>query len=244
MTCVVFENAQHVQRLVSEAVLKREWKNLPCRLVAVSKTKPVSEIISAYQAGIRHFGENYIQELVDKSQDEEIKEKCPDIQWHFIGHLQSNKSKLLSSVHNLSMIETVDSVKLCDKLRNDYHFTLQNRLKVLVQVNSSDEEQKSGMQPEKVVSLVDYIINKCPNLDFRGLMTIGSYSHDYELGENPDFLVLLSCRDTVCKHLGWTLDQMEVSMGMSNDYMHAIAKGSTNVRVGSSIFGARQYKVT
>ena len=68
MTCAVFENAQHVQRLVSEAVLKREWKSLPCRLVAVSKTKPVSDVISAYQAGVRHFGENYIQELVEKSQ--------------------------------------------------------------------------------------------------------------------------------------------------------------------------------
>ena len=72
----------------------------------------------------------------------------------------------------------------------------------------------------------------------------GTISHDYELGENPDFLVLLSCRDTVLKYLGWTMDQMEVSMGMSSDYLHAISKGSTNVRVGSTIFGARQYKVT
>ena len=109
-------------------------------------------------------------------QDPQIKEQCPDIKWHFIGHLQSNKSKLLSSVHNLSMIETIDSVKLCDKLRND--FTLQNRLKVLVQINSSGEEQKSGVEPDKVVPLVDYIIKECPTLDFKGLMTIGSYRDD------------------------------------------------------------------
>ena len=241
----VFENAQLVQRLFREAVVKRET-TMPCRLVAVSKTKPVSDIVEAYNAGIRHFGENYIKELHEKSNDPVIVEKCPDVKWHFIGHLQSNKSKLLSKVKNLYLMETVDSTKLCDKLNNEAAFgenSADSKLKVLVQVNSSGESQKSGTSESQVLSLVDHIRTNCPNLQFKGLMTIGSYGHDYSTGENPDFECLLECRDRVLDHMSLKPEDLEVSFGMSNDYLHAIEMGSTNVRVGSCIFGSRQYAV-
>ena len=242
MACAVFENAQHIQKLVREAVCKRAGYpvNLPCRLVAVSKTKPVSDIITAYNAGIRHFGENYIQELQEKSLNADILENCPEIKWHFVGHLQSNKIKLVSKVRNIYMLETVDNIKLADKLNSEPVF-VDDKLKVLVQVNSSGESQKSGVAPGEVISLVDHIICNCASLDFKGLMTIGSYSHDYSIGENPDFECLLQCRDRVLEHLSWGPEAMEVSFGMSNDFLHAISMGSTNVRVGSSIFGERHY---
>ena len=242
MRMTVFENSQTIQRLVREAVAKRDLPHLPCRLVAVSKTKPVSDIVEAYNAGIRHFGENYIQELHEKSNDSTIIEKCPDIKWHYVGHLQSNKSKLLSKVKNLFLMETIDSTKLCDKLNSESMLPESgSRLKVLVQVNSSGETQKSGTTSNEAVSLVDHIVSKCPNLEFRGLMTIGSYGHDYTQGENPDFEVLLSCKERLLDHMGLKEADLEMSFGMSNDYLHAISMGSTNVRVGSSIFGSRQY---
>ncbi|XP_047475064.1 pyridoxal phosphate homeostasis protein-like [Penaeus chinensis] len=213
------------------------------RLVAVSKTKPKEMIIEAYSAGQRHFGENYVQELVEKGHDEEIIEKCPEIKWHMIGHLQSNKVNKVIGIPNLECVETVDTAKLATTLNNAVQkHGLDRKLKVFVQVNTSGEEQKSGVHPDKVYELMDHVTKHCPHLNLLGLMTIGAFDHDLSQGPNPDFQTLLKTRATVCETQCIEPQDVELSMGMSNDFEHAILVGSTNVRVGSTIFGARNYK--
>jgi pyridoxal phosphate enzyme (YggS family) len=203
------------------------------RLVAVSKTKPVSLLQEAYDAGQRVFGENYVQELVDKQP-----QLPDDIQWHFIGHLQSKKSNQLLGVTNLAMVETVDSEKLANKLDNAVSGAEREPLNVMVQVNTSGEESKFGVQPEEAPGLAQHIQQQCKNLRFRGLMTIGMA--DYT-SRPENFQTLRDTRAEVCKLLGMSEDEVELSMGMSGDFEQAIKMGSTNVRVGSTIFGARNY---
>jgi len=215
----------------------------PTRLVAVSKTKPKEAIIEAYQAGHRVFGENYVQELVEKSQDPVIQSTCPDIEWHFIGNCQSQKAKVLMKCPRLTTVETVTSTKLATKLNNAAIFPV----RVFIQVNTSGEENKNGVEPSQVVDLVKFITDNCPNLQFHGLMTIGNLENSIassETGENPDFSVLVKTRSTVAAVLGKEETALELSMGMSKDYKEAIMMGSTNVRVGSQIFGARDYPGT
>uniref|UniRef100_A0A061R944 Pyridoxal phosphate homeostasis protein n=1 Tax=Tetraselmis sp. GSL018 TaxID=582737 RepID=A0A061R944_9CHLO len=204
------------------------------RLVAISKTKPIEAIREAYEAGHRHFGENYVQEISEKAP-----ELPDDICWHFVGHLQSNKIKLLlDSVPNLSMLETVDSVKLANKLNNAVDSLKRSPLPVMVQVNTSGEESKSGVSPDDAVELARHVHNGCQNLRLAGLMTIGM--PDYT-SRPENFQCLKECRKRICKELGLQEDELELSMGMSGDFENAIAMGSTNVRVGSTIFGARDY---
>ncbi|XP_027062140.1 pyridoxal phosphate homeostasis protein isoform X2 [Coffea eugenioides] len=159
------------------------------RVVAVGKTKPVSLIQEIYDAGHRCFGENYVQEIIDKAP-----QLPDDIRWHFIGHLQSNKVKSLLA--------------------------------------------KSGVEPSDSIELAKHVRLGCPNLEFSGLMTIGmpDYSSTPE-----NFKTLFKCRTEVCKVLGMAEFQCELSMGMSNDFEQAIKMGSTNVRIGSTIFGPREY---
>jgi len=214
----------------------------PPRLVAVSKTKPKELLIEAYNAGHRDFGENYVQELVEKSGDQEMLEKCPEIRWHFIGNCQANKAKALMSCPNLVMIETVTSSKLATKINNQAKE--KSNIGVLVQVNTSGEANKNGLEPSEVLETVKFIIDKCPNLKFSGLMTIGNLGNSLAAskeGANPDFETLVNVRKSVSEALNISEFEMELSMGMSNDFEEAIKMGSTNVRVGSSIFGARNY---
>ncbi|KAK2441139.1 hypothetical protein P8452_20073 [Trifolium repens] len=204
------------------------------RVVAVSKTKPVSMIRQLYDAGHRHFGENYVQEFVEKAP-----QLPQDIQWHFIGHLQSNKVKtLLSGVPNLAMVEGVDNQKVANNLDRMVSTLGRNRLKVLVQVNTSGEESKSGVDPSNCVDLAKHVKLSCPNLEFSGLMTIGML--DYT-STPQNFQTLSNCRTEVCKALEMDEEQCELSMGMSGDFELAIESGSTNVRIGSTIFGPREY---
>eukprot|EP00262_Sarcandra_glabra_P017745 TRINITY_DN6178_c0_g1_i1.p1 TRINITY_DN6178_c0_g1~~TRINITY_DN6178_c0_g1_i1.p1 ORF type:complete len:275 (+),score=26.25 TRINITY_DN6178_c0_g1_i1:146-970(+) len=204
------------------------------RVVAVSKTKPVSLIRQVYDAGHRSFGENYVQEFIEKAP-----QLPPDIEWHFVGHLQSNKVKsLLTTVPNLDMVESVDDEKIANYLNRAVAGIGRKPLKVLVQVNTSGEVSKSGVEPSGCVDLVKHIKMECPNLVFSGLMTIGML--DYT-STPENFRALSNCRAEVCKALGITEDQCELSMGMSGDFEQAIEMGSTNVRIGSTIFGAREY---
>ncbi|KAF7721149.1 hypothetical protein EC973_005356 [Apophysomyces ossiformis] len=205
------------------------------RLVAVSKYKPPEDLLYAYEAGQRHFGENYVQELIEKS------EKLPrDIQWHFIGHLQSNKCKAVAAIPNLYAVETVDGVKKADALNKACKAVERSDpLRVFVQVNTSDEEAKSGIDPAQCPEVCRHIIDACPALKLDGLMTIGMFGRDPS-EENPDFQCLVDCKkQTEASIPDITL---ELSMGMSDDYTQALIAGSTNVRVGSKIFGARPKK--
>uniref|UniRef100_A0A0X3P2Q5 Pyridoxal phosphate homeostasis protein n=2 Tax=Schistocephalus solidus TaxID=70667 RepID=A0A0X3P2Q5_SCHSO len=209
-------------------------------LVAVSKTKPSEAVIEAYECGQRIFGENYVQELYKKSTDEKLLAQCPDIQWHFIGRLQSNKVKLLLSVPNLSIVETVSSLQMATLINKEWAKHSSNLLDILLQVNTSGEEQKGGVLASKVVELYKSISESCDRLRVRGLMTIGKYGYDPSLGPNPDFVSLVTCRDSLCRALGLPQTEVELSMGMSTDFEQAIELGSQFVRVGSSVFGCRQ----
>lgn len=226
----IVDNAKVVQQRSFDASVRRGVDPASVRLVAVSKTKPASDIQSLYDQGFRCFGENYVQELLDKAS------VLPrDICWHFIGHLQSSKaSKLVKEIPNLSMIETVDSERLASKL-NTACSSVGRRLSVLVQVDTSGEDNKSGVDADQLLPLVGHILSSCPHLLFRGLMTIGAPN------DTTCFDKLVDCRQRVADMLLVDSSTLELSMGMSGDFEAAIERGATSVRVGSIIFGPRLY---
>ncbi|TKY72187.1 Proline synthase co-transcribed bacterial-like protein [Spatholobus suberectus] len=203
------------------------------RLVAASKTKSVCALRQVYDAGHKCFGENYVQELLHKAS-----QLPDDIHWHFIGNLQSNKVKpLIAGVPNLACIETVDDEKIANLLDRAVANVGRKPLKVFVQVNTSGETSKFGVEPALCVDLVKHITN-CPNLEFCGLMTIGML--DYS-STPENFKTLSNCRSEVCKAVGISEKQCDLSMGMTADFEQAIEMGSTNVRIGTAIFGPREY---
>ncbi|KAK5661021.1 hypothetical protein OQA88_12400 [Cercophora sp. LCS_1] len=222
-------------------------KGRSVRLVAVSKLKPANDILALHTSPARqlHFGENYAQELKEKAQ------LLPrEIQWHFIGGLQSTHCKTLPKIPNLWCVSSVDSLKkaeLLDKYRGDLIKANPEaaKLNIHVQVNTSGEESKSGCSlGEDVVSLCRSIVNDCPNLHLLGLMTIGAIARSVATtpeNENEDFVLLREQRDLVVKELGLERS-LELSMGMSEDFEGAIVMGSDEVRVGSTIFGQRPPK--
>ncbi|PXF48381.1 Proline synthase co-transcribed bacterial-like [Gracilariopsis chorda] len=203
-------------------------------LVAVSKTKPPELLQAAYDAGQRHFGENYVQELVQKAPL-----LPPDVKWHFVGSLQSNKAKILVSVPNLFVVESVDRKKTATALHKAVAKTDRNeKLKVMVQVNTSGEESKSGCQPGQTAELAEFVVKECEHLELVGLMTIGAF----DTSDEPEaFKILNKERDAVATRLNRSIKELQLSMGMSGDFEAAIRMGSDSVRVGSTIFGAREY---
>lgn len=265
----VASNFRSVQERVNAAAAATANKQ-PVRLVAVSKTKPLSAMKVAYDAGCRVFGENYVQEMIGKMEqwkkeddnehnEDNAKKPSSQVQWHFIGSLQSNKcNALVKAIVTYSdlrrcTIETVSSIKVADKLNHavqqqqmsvsppappaEHH----RRLKVFVQVNTSGEDTKSGVtEIEPVIDLCRHVVRACPYLELRGLMTIGAAGN-----ERDDFIALVQCRDHVTVALAKNdpsiAPYLELSMGMSGDYLVAIPAGSSNVRVGSTIFGERDY---
>ncbi|PWY64767.1 alanine racemase family protein [Aspergillus heteromorphus CBS 117.55] len=223
------------------------------RLVAVSKLKPASDILTLHQppASHIHFGENYQQELTEKS-----RLLPPTIKWHFIGGLQSNKCVALArEVRGLWAVESVDSEKKAslldrgwgersEEVRATNH---EERLRVFVQVNTSGEENKSGVEPKKATELCAFIREKCPRLRLQGVMTIGAIARSRATtaeNENEDFACLKETRDRVVADLALVGEEagLELSMGMSEDFEGAIALGSDQVRVGTTIFGERPPK--
>ncbi|XP_057175165.1 pyridoxal phosphate homeostasis protein isoform X2 [Triplophysa rosa] len=204
-------------------------------------------VVEAYKHGQRNFGENYVNELVEKASHPQILSSCPEIKWHFIGHLQKNNVNKLLAVPNLYMVETIDSIKLAERVNSSWQkLRAANTqwLKMMVQINTSGEGSKHGLSPDETVNTVKHIVSQCPALEFAGLMTIGRYGYDLSDGPNPDFQMLLKRREEVCESLKMPVDKVELSMGMSSDFEHAIEVGSTNVRVGSTIFGTREYPNT
>lgn len=221
------------------------------RLIAVSKLKPANDILALHQPPDpqhTHFGENYVQELLEKS-----KLLPRSIRWHMIGGLQSNKCKQLAEqVPNLWCVSSVDSEKKANELEKGRKALLDRddkveKLRVMVQVNTSGEESKSGVEPTDTLALCKHITVKCPHLQLIGLMTIGAIARSKETtpeneNENEDFVTLRETRDKVAKELGWKEGELELSMGMSADFEGAIGLGSNEVRVGSDIFGERPAK--
>ena len=200
-------------------------------LVAVSKTKPVSDIMELYEAGWRDFGENYVQELREKHD-----QLPPDIRWHMIGHLQRNKIKYIAPY--VAMIHAVDSLSLAEAI-NKEAAKCSRIIPVMIEVNVGGEPTKYGVSPEEAPALAEAVM-KLPNLAYRGLMTSAPFFDDPEK-DRVFFRQLKELGvDIIRKNLNNEKDA-GLSMGMSNDYRIAIEEGATIVRVGTSIFGERHY---
>jgi pyridoxal phosphate enzyme (YggS family) len=207
-----------------------------CRLIAVSKTKPIELIMEAYEAGQRIFGENKVQELVGKY------EALPkDIAWHMIGHLQRNKVKYIAPF--VQLIHSVDSLKLLKEI-NKEGMKNDRVINCLLQVYIADEATKFGLSKEEVVDLINSeVFSTLGNIKIVGLMGMATNT-DNKDQIRSEFNTLKNTFEAL-KDLR-TMDQIEwseISMGMSGDYALAIEEGSTLVRVGSAIFGARNYQV-
>ena len=204
-------------------------------VLAVSKTHPTDTVINAYKGGIRAFGENYAQEI--KTKNEEL-QSYPDIkpEWHFIGHLQTNKVKYLAPF--VSMIHSVDSSKLAEEISRQAE-RFERTIDVLLQVNTSGEISKSGCSPENAVDIAKSFL-ELPNIKLRGLMTIGTFSDD-EMLIRKEFNMLRMLLDKINSECG--LELKDLSMGMTHDYEIAVELGATFVRVGTAIFGARDYSL-
>lgn len=203
-------------------------------LVAVSKTKPVTDLMEAYNAGQRIFGENYVQELVDKH------DQMPkDIEWHFIGHLQSRKAKLI--VPFVSLIHGVDSLKLLEEINKQAQKN--NRVvDCLLQVHIAEEDTKFGLDEQELDEILKQVQNDSENyknIRIVGLMGMATFTENEKQLEK-EFNLLKSIFDNNSKFnaANWQLNTL--SMGMSGDYKLAISCGSTMVRIGSSIFGNRK----
>jgi PLP dependent protein len=197
------------------------------RLVAVSKGKPHEMIREAYKLGQRRFGENYAQELAAKAAD---LADCPDIEWHFIGHLQSNKARVVAKI--ATVVHTVDSPSLARELARRVDEAGRPRLRVLIEVNVAEEPQKNGVLPSQVRGVIDAVVaERC--LELCGFTTIPPVS-DLRAAKSA-FEALFSLRES---H-GGRSRLPELSMGMSQDLEVAVAAGATLVRVGTAIFGPR-----
>jgi PLP dependent protein len=204
-------------------------------LVAVSKTKPVSDIMDLYQQGQRHFGENYVQELVDKQP-----QLPTDVHWHFIGHLQSNKVKYIASFVHL--IHGVDSLNLLKEI-NKQAAKHSRVIDVLLQIHIAEEETKFGLSQAELQEILSYYTsNPSLNLRIRGLMGMASFSTDQDKlrKEFHSLSVLMEETKVAIASAGLPGQEVDIlSMGMSSDYELAIKEGSTMVRIGSLLFGSR-----
>ena len=200
-------------------------------LIAVSKTKPVSMLEDAYQAGVRDFGENKVQEMCEKY---EVMGK--DIRWHMIGHLQTNKVKYL--IGKTALIHSVDSYKLACEIEKQAA-KQDCIMDILIEVNIAEEETKFGLSEEEVIDLVKQIA-QLPHVRIKGLMTVAPYVVDSE--ENRPFFRKIKQLSVDINNQNIDNVSMNIlSMGMTGDYMVAIEEGATMVRVGTGIFGERNY---
>lgn len=223
-----------VRQRIQAAAVASERPLHEITLVAVSKTQPAAAIREAYAAGQRDFGENYVQELVQKA--EELRD-LPELRWHFIGHLQRNKARFVAPL--AALVHTVDTPELAGELAKRLVAapgTQGRRLSVLVEVSIAGEEQKHGAAPGELGALLD-AIEALPALALRGLMCVPPLTAD-PADARPHFDALRALRD---RH-GGRARLPELSMGMTQDLEHAVAAGASLVRVGTAIFGARAAK--
>ncbi len=231
---MIEENLKTVEENISATCQKSGRDRSEVTLIAVSKTKPVSDIRRAMECGITVFGENKVQEIKDKT--EEIREP---LFWHMIGHLQANKVKYLPG--RVCMIHSVDNRKLADEIEKQFAKAGMN-IDVLIEVNMAGEESKFGLAPSLVPDFVKQI-SSLEHLNIRGLMTIAPYTEDPE--SNRQYFKGLRDLMNDINNMGIPGIKMDqLSMGMTGDYMVAIEEGATFVRVGTGIFGERDYSAT
>lgn len=228
------ENLEVVEENIRKACEKSGRQRSEVTLIAVSKTKPVETLQEAYDLGVRVFGENKVQELTEKY------DTLPDdIEWHMIGHLQRNKIKYI--INKADLIHSVDSIRLAEAIEKEAakHDKIAD---ILIEVNVAREESKFGLLPEEVDAFVDKV-TEFSHIRVKGLMTIAPYVENPE--ENrPVFALLRKLSVDIAKKNAHNITMSVLSMGMTNDYEVAIEEGATMVRVGTGIFGARNYAQT
>ena len=221
---MISDNLIDIKRRIDSALLEVGRKPESCTLIGVSKTKPISQIKEAYRSGLRHFGENYVEEFFSKHYDYHP----DDLHYHFIGRLPTKKVRKV--VGKSSLIHSISSLKLAKKV--DFVSKDENLIqKVLIQINQGDEASKSGFS----LNVGDYFedLLSLSNVNILGLMSIPPYSEP----ARPYFISLRELRDELEKQFDIELPYL--SMGMSGDFEEAIQEGSTHIRVGTSIFGER-----
>ena len=211
--------------------IRKELDEKHVILIAVSKTKPIEDNLELYHLGHRDFGENYVQELVDKAA-----QLPKDIRWHFIGHLQTNKVKLITPF--VQLIQGVDSLKLLEEI-NKQGQKAERMIDCLLQVHIAEEETKFGLDEEEVLSVIDQLDSlKITNARVCGLMGMASFTNDMNK-VRKEFSRLKETFDELTTHDSRLIT---LSIGMSNDYKVAIEEGSNMVRIGSLLFGERRKK--
>ncbi len=227
------EQLEEVERKIQAACDRAGRSRDEVTLIAVSKTKPVETLREAYDLGVRVFGENKVQELTEKY------EALPDdIHWHMIGHLQTNKVKYI--IDKAELIHSVDSLKLAGMIEKEAakHDIMAD---ILVEVNVAEEESKFGLKMKEVIPFIEEIA-RYPHINVRGLMTIAPFVENPE-DNRPIFSDLhklsVDIKDKNIDNVNVSI----LSMGMTNDYEVAIEEGATMVRIGTGIFGARNYAV-
>ncbi|HEY5993941.1 MAG TPA: YggS family pyridoxal phosphate-dependent enzyme [Gallionellaceae bacterium] len=231
MTAIA-SNLQAVRQALERAAQQARRQAGAISLLAVSKTFPAASLREAYAAGQRAFGENYVQEALDKMA---LLNSLP-LEWHFIGPIQSNKTRAIAE--NFSWVHSVDRLKIAERLSAQRPPGLPP-LNVCLQVNVSGEDSKSGVSPDAAVELA-LRVARLPHLKLRGLMAIPEPAQD-EAAQRKPFALLRALMQQM-NHQGLALDTL--SMGMSQDMKAAILEGATIVRIGSAIFGNRNYGAT
>src|SRR5580700_7152896 len=224
------ENIASIRERIDSAARRAGRRSEDIALMAVSKTFPAEDIRAAYEAGLRLFGENRVQEFTGKI---DALRDLRDAEWHLIGHLQTNKAT--KAVELFAAVDSVDSLRLAQKL-NASAQQLGKKLKVLIEINVGGETAKSGVAPES--RELEELLSAAPeleHLEFRGLMTIPPFNDDPQ-EVRPYFRKLRDLRDQIARRLP-AFNMRELSMGMSRDFEIAIEEGATCVRVGSAIFG-------
>lgn len=230
---MIKNNIESVQNNIKNACAKSGRDTNTAHLIAVSKTKPVSMLQQAYDAGMRDFGENKVQEILEKY------DQLPgDIRWHMIGHLQRNKVKYI--IDKVCLIHSVDSLRLAEEISKEavkHNLTMP----ILIELNIAEEDSKFGLTFEECEEMIRKI-SALPNIQIKGLMTVAPFVEDAE--ENRQYFktmkqlsvdIMTKNIDNVCMDI--------LSMGMTGDYEVAIEEGATHVRVGTGIFGERNYQI-
>lgn len=229
---MIREHLTQTRQNIDKACRRAERSAEEVELIAVSKTKPVLMLQEAYEAGVRNFGENKVQELVDKY------EALPkDIRWHMIGHLQRNKVKYL--IGKVYLIHSVDSLRLAQEIQKEAE-KKQTEVNILVEVNVAGEESKFGSSREETLQLVKDIA-LLPSVHIQGLMTVAPYVEEPEANR----MIFANLRQLAVDIKQENIDNVNMhvlSMGMTGDYQVAVEEGATYVRVGTGIFGNRSYE--
>lgn len=227
---MIVENIDRIYRSIAEICSRCGRNPEEIELVAISKTWGTDKIVEALKGGILHFGENYVQELESKRK---LLVQHP-IKWHFIGHLQTNKAKYIAKY--IHLVHSVDNARIAEELQKRA-MNAGREIDLLIEVHTTNEPSKSGVDPKEVVNLVKKIAS-LSHLRVRGLMTMGPFSEDPE-DSRPSFRQLAGLKEMILREGIEQVTMQHLSMGMSHDYPIAIEEGATILRIGSAIFGER-----